>query len=406
MDKTHSLLARQLKHHFPDANALPENLQQFIEAVNAAYWQSDDDRRMVERSLELRSQELIATNSQLRAALDSTSNGILVVDRDGKISSYNQKFVELWQIPPVALAAQNDTKALNFVLDQLKEPEAFLKKVLELYSQPEAESFDILEFKDGRVFERSSKPQLVNGESVGRVWSFSDITAHKQAEEQIKATLREKEVLLKEIHHRVKNNMQVISSLLSLQAGYIQNQEVLRLFKESEGRIRSMALIHEKLYQTENLGQVDFSEYIPSLTNHLMSAYASATTAVALRLNIEPIALGLDAAIPCGLIINELVSNALKHAFGQRERGDITIEFHRKNIPPQGAAEVLILRVKDNGVGFPEKFDFRQSTSLGLQLVLSLVKQLNGKIRHYYRNGTQFQITFQKTETIKRRMHP
>lgn len=315
MEKIHSLLARQLKRHFADATVIPENVQRFIAAVNAAYWQSDDDRRMVERSLELSSQELIETNSQLRATLDSTSNGILVVDCDGKIASYNKNFVEMWRIPATVLASKDDAVALNFVLDQLKEPEVFLNKVMELYSRADAESYDILEFKDGRVFERSSKPQLVNGESVGRVWSFFDITAHKQAEEQIKATLHEKEVLLKEIHHRVKNNLQVISSLLSLQAGYIQNQETLRLFKESEGRIRSMALVHEKLYQTENLGQIDFAEYIPSLTNHLMSAYASASTAVALRLNIEHITLGLDAAIPCGLIINELVSNALKHAF-------------------------------------------------------------------------------------------
>ena len=399
MEKIHSLLARQLKRHSPGAG--PEHLQGFIAAVNAAYWQSDDDRRMVERSLELSSQELIETNSQLRATLDSTSNGILVVDRDGKISSYNRKFVEMWRIPPAVLATKDDAEALNFVLDQLKQSDVFINKVMELYSRPDAESYDILEFKDGRVFERSSKPQLVNGESIGRVWTFSDITAHKQAEEQIKISLHEKEVLLKEIHHRVKNNMQVISSLLNLQAGYIQNQEMLRLFKESEGRIRSMALIHEKLYQTEDLAQIDFAEYIPSLTNHLMSAYASMATAVALRLNIEHITLGLDAAIPCGLIINELASNALKHAFVKRERGDLMIDFHRKNGRRHSAEDGLILSVKDNGVGLPENFDFRQSTSLGLQLVMALVKQLNGKITHYHRNGTQFRIEFKPVEKAK-----
>ena len=399
MEKIHSLLARQLKRHSPSAG--PENLQGFITAVNTAYWQSDDDRRMVERSLELSSQELIETNSQLRATLDSTSNGILVVDRDGKISSYNRKFVEMWRIPPAVLATKDDAEALNFVLDQLKQSDVFINKVMELYSRPDAESYDILEFKDGRVFERSSKPQLVNGESIGRVWTFSDITAHKQAEEQIKISLHEKEVLLKEIHHRVKNNMQVISSLLNLQAGYIQNQEMLRLFKESEGRIRSMALIHEKLYQTEDLAQIDFAEYIPSLTNHLMSAYASMATAVALRLNIEHITLGLDAAIPCGLIINELASNALKHAFVKRERGDLMIDFHRKNGRRHSAEDGLILSVKDNGIGLPENFDFRQSTSLGLQLVMALVKQLNGKITHYHRNGTQFRIEFKPVEKAK-----
>ncbi len=526
MDKIHSLLARQLKRHFADPAAVPEGVHDFIAAVNAAYWQFDDDRRMVERSLELSSQELVETNSQLRAifetlpdlffhiddtgkiidyktgnisgfsfspevllgkyiqempipewreqfgaayrqvrekkslvtieysappqggtefyearllplleehvavmirkitrrklaeqaleksysllrtTLDSTSNGILVVDHDGKMASYNQRFAEMWKIPEAVLAAGDDAAALNFVLDQLKEPEVFLNKVRELYSQPTAESYDILEFKDGRVFERYSRPQLVNGKGEGRVWSFFDITAHKQAEGKIKASLHEKEVLLKEIHHRVKNNMQVISSLLSLQAGYIQNPEALRLFKESENRIRSMALVHEKLYQTEDLTKIDFAEYIPSLTNHLMSSYANANTAIALRLNIEHITLGLDAAIPCGLIINELVSNALKHAFGKQERGDITIDFHRKDRRRDDDGS-LVLRVQDNGVGLPEKFDFRQGASLGLKLVVSLTKQLKGKITHHNpaSRGAEFRIEFKPAETNKRKSH-
>jgi len=526
VEKMHSLLARQLKRHF--AGAVPENLHGFIAAVNAAYWQSDDDRRMVERSLELSSQELVEANSQLRAlfealpdlffhidhagkiidcktgnldgfdfspemllgkfieempipewreqfgeafrqvrekkslvtiecsaqrqsgtefyevrllplfedhvgaiirnitrrklaeqaleksfallhtTLDSTSNGILVTDREGRITDCNQRFVEMWRVPDTTLAAKDEAAILNFMLGQLKKNGVFLNRVKTLSRRPLAESFDMLEFEDGRVFEHYSKPQVVNGESLGRIWSFFDISAHRQAEDKIKATLREKEVLLREIHHRVKNNMQVISSLLSLQAGYIQNPEALRLFKESEGRIRSMALVHEKLYQSEELAQIDFAEYIPSLTNHLMSAYASASTAVGLRLHIEHITLGLDAAIPCGLIINELVSNALKHAFAQREHGDITIQFPHKNVfndgQPSGDAASLVLSVKDNGVGLPEKFDFRQGASLGLKLVLSLVRQLRGKITHQNRNGAEFRIEFKQSEKSKRKV--
>jgi len=189
----HNLLKRQLKIYFGDSLQFPAKWQKFVEAVNDAYMQSDVDRGMIERSLDLSSQELLHTNSEMRAlisllsaTIESTADGILVVNREGKIVSFNQKFIEMWHIPQQIIESRDDDQALSFVLDQLKDPEGFLNKVRQLYANPEAESYDELIFKHGRVFERYSKPQRIGKAVVGRVWNFRDITDRKRAEEEIK----------------------------------------------------------------------------------------------------------------------------------------------------------------------------------------------------------------------------
>jgi PAS domain S-box-containing protein len=197
-----------------------------------------------------------------------------------------------------------------------------------------------------------------------------DITERKRAEEKIKAALKEKEVLLKEIHHRVKNNLQIISSLLYLQAKRTEHPGAVAALRESRNRIKSMALIHERLYQSPNLASVDMGEYTRDLVSDLRRSHSTEESSVRLKLNIEDIPLGITEAIPCGLIINELVSNALKHAFP------------------------ITLTISDNGIGFPEHVDFRKSPSLGLTLINSLVEQLGGAIELNRRGGTTFTITF------------
>ena len=192
MKNIHSLLKRQLKKHLVEPFCIPKELQEMFDAINNAYIQSDIDRNMLERSLDLSSQELLATNTEiqetlslLNATIESTRDGILVVDLTGKIMSFNTKFVDMWHIPPYILDSRDDSAALSCVLDQLSDPEIFIKKVQELYAQPDAESYDLLQFKDGRIFERYSRPQKIMGRSVGRVWSFRDITKRKKNEEQI-----------------------------------------------------------------------------------------------------------------------------------------------------------------------------------------------------------------------------
>ncbi len=211
----------------------------------------------------------------------------------------------------------------------------------------------------------------------------------RKAEEKVKASLKEKEVLLREIHHRVKNNLQIICSLLSLQARYIKDGRDTEMLKESQDRIRSMALTHEKLYQSENLANIDSREYITDLVYSLFQSY-DMTEEITLTMDVEDVSLGIDAAVPCGLIINELVSNALKYAFPDR-KGEMTVLFH-------AVGGVYELVVKDDGVGMPEDIDFRNTNTLGLRLVTLLAEgQLDGRVRLFRNGGTEFHITFRET---------
>lgn len=211
----------------------------------------------------------------------------------------------------------------------------------------------------------------------------------KQAEEQIKASLREKEVLLQEVHHRVKNNMQIISSLLRLQSRKIKGKRALQAFESSCNRVKSMVLIHERLYQSRDFARVDFAEYVHGLTNHLFSLYQMSPEAVKLDINIKNIFLDLNTAIPCGLIVNELVSNSLKHAFPDDRKGRIKIVMKslKKN--------EIELTASDNGVGIPDEMDIRDIKSLGLHLVSILAEdQLRGNLKLDKTKGTRFEIKF------------
>jgi PAS domain S-box-containing protein len=227
------------------------------------------------------------------------------------------------------------------------------------------------------------------GRITNRVIVVRDITERKQAEDRIKASLKEKEVLLREIHHRVKNNLQIISSLLNLQSDYIEDKRDLEMIKESQDRVKSMALIHEKLYRSENLAEINSREYITELVQDLVRSYF-AGGGIALVIEVDDFPLEIDAAIPCGLIINELVSNSLKHAFPDG-KGKLTVRLRSVD----RSAELIVC---DDGVGIPEDVDFRNTESLGLRLVTILVEdQIGGEIRLDRSKGTAFYITFEKS---------
>lgn len=209
----------------------------------------------------------------------------------------------------------------------------------------------------------------------------------KRTERKILASLKEKDVLLKEIHHRVKNNMQIISSLLRLQSRGIENEKARKIFEVSQNRIKSIALIHETLYQSENLAKIDFSSYIRKLTTHLLSLYRREEKKLKLDLEVQKVFLDINKAIPCGLIINELVSNSLKHAFPKGTEGRISIRLSSDN----GS---FTLVVQDSGVGMPEEFALGKTDSLGLQIVNDLVQQLEGTLHLDQDFGTCFTITW------------
>jgi two-component sensor histidine kinase len=208
-----------------------------------------------------------------------------------------------------------------------------------------------------------------------------------QLYEQMEASLREKEVLLQEIHHRVKNNLQVISSLLNLQAGGLEDTRALDALRDSQGRVRSIALVHEKLYQSPDLAHIDFAAYTRELASALLRSYDAHTQGIALSTQIDDVLLGIDTAIPCGLILGELVSNALKHAFPGKRSGEITVGLRARS-------GETILTVGDDGIGLPADLDFRSPESLGLELVTTLVQQLDGTIELDGREGTLFKISF------------
>ncbi|MCF7886300.1 MAG: ATP-binding protein [Candidatus Marinimicrobia bacterium] len=218
---------------------------------------------------------------------------------------------------------------------------------------------------------------------------IAEIEERKKVENKLKKSLQEKDILLREIHHRVKNNLQIISSLLNLQSKKIKDRDARAAFQQSCDRIRTMAAIHNQLYRYENLAQIKFSKYVKDLTNYLFRSYSILSDHIKLNLEIdENIFLEIDKAIPCGLIINELVTNALKYAFPDQKEGHIEIEMNMKN------DKDVALVISDNGQGLPADFSFDNTDTLGVRLVNRLVDQLDGDFKYYNSNGTQFFITF------------
>jgi PAS domain S-box-containing protein len=239
-------------------------------------------------------------------------------------------------------------------------------------------------------YQRRQKGEDVPSRYEFTVSQIRDVTEQRQAEEQLKASLQEKEVLLREIHHRVKNNLQIISSLLNLQSQHIEDNKALEMFKESRLRIRSMAMVHEKLYRSKDLSRVDFKEYVQSLCYHLFQMYGVAPDTVALNLDIEDVLLDINSAIPCGLLVSELISNALKHAFPQGRQGEVTV-----SMKPVENGDIA-LEVRDNGVGLEDDLDLKNTESFGLQLVDMLTEQLQGTISIDRNGGTTFAIRFKE----------
>ncbi len=267
------------------------------------------------------------------------------------------------------------------------------KKLLEeLGSRGEVENLEAkFRMKDGTIVNglMSAKVMLVGG--VPHILSITrDITRLKEAEESVRASLREKEVLLKEVHHRVKNNLQVISGLLNLQAHHIDDPLGKEVYKESQNRVITMALIHEELYQKKDLSQVNFPEYLKNLAENLFASYGLDKDRVNLDVEAEDAQMVIDTAIPCGLIVNELVTNSLKHAFPGDRKGSIRITFRTTG------NKKYYLSVADTGVGLPKEMDFESTKTLGLKLVSVLAEQLGSRLELDSKAGTRFSLEFRE----------
>ncbi|MBD3233264.1 MAG: PAS domain-containing protein, partial [candidate division Zixibacteria bacterium] len=266
-----------------------------------------------------------------------------------------------------------------------KEGKSELLKAEHRIIRPDGDSHWVL--TQGKIIKNSKE------EPIRMVGTTTDINEQKLAQEKLEASLSEKEVLLKEIYHRVKNNLQVISSLFDLQLNHIRDDKARSVIKTNQNRIGLMAIIHEQLYQSPDLSMISFPEYIRNLVMSLFESYGVDYDKVSFEVGGDDVYLSIDAAIPCGLIINELVTNSLKHAFPQEDRGVISIEI-------SAIDDKYLLTVSDNGIGIPEHIDLKKSRSLGWQLISLLVDQLNGNIRKLPEKGATFRIEFMHIKPV------
>ncbi len=323
-------------------------------------------------------------NENILGSLNDMGDTLIIVDQNGCIKSVNRatcrrlgyREEELVGRRMSAVAAEGEPLFSPDGLRRLVKAGSISNYEMS-YRTRAGESIPMLFSGSVMTGEDGRTPEIVG---IAR-----DITEHLRAEELSKNML-----LIKEIHHRIKNNLQVISSLLYLQSAYVADEKTREMFRESQNRVRSMAILHEKLYQSRNLAGVDFAEYVRDLIRNLFMSYGVSLAGVEHTIDISGIILGMDTAVPCGLIVNELVTNALKHAFPDGRRGRVRVAMHREGeAPPR-----YVLSVWDDGKGFPEGVDFRATESLGLKLVCTLTEQLNGAIRLEREGGTRFSITF------------
>jgi PAS domain S-box-containing protein len=325
---------------------------------------------------------------QLAAIVESSEDAIISKTLEGIIISWNSGAEKIFGYSAEEAIGQPMTMLIPL---EREEEEA---KILAKITQGErVEPFDTVRHrKDGQLIDISVTISPVRDKS-GKISYASkiarDVTSRKQSELQLRSAYEREVVLIKEIHHRVKNNLQIISGLLYLQARQVENEQGRAIIQSCRNRILSMALLHEKLYRAQELDNIDFIGYIRSLTLNLENSYASPSTTISLDIQAETVKVDLDTAMYCGLIINELVSNALKYAFPEGRAGQIIIEFK------QDTVDHYTLIVRDNGIGMTEAINLKHAKSLGLQLVYSLVtQQLKGQISLEHDDGVTFKISF------------
>ena len=297
----------------------------------------------------------------------------------GPLSKLILNIAEVRQFGPYSV-----TFVENKSQDEIGKLSRAFSDLMEEVKKSNTEIQEYAQMLEEKVGERTAELEETNQQLM------EEIDERKKIETQISTSLKEKEVLLKEIHHRVKNNLQVISSLLNLQSRLIPDETSKAMFTESMNRVKAMALIHERLYQSKDITNIDFNEYVRALVSELYASYMISTNKIKTKILIEDVDFTIDTAIPCGLIINELFSNSLKYAFPNDKNGTISIKLLKK------ADFNYELIIGDDGIGLPKKVDIRKSGSLGLRLVFGLAEeQLAGDLKINQENGTEFVINFQ-----------
>ena len=332
-------------------------------------------------------EELLFQNILMKTQQEVSLDGILIVDEHDKIISFNKRFADIWEIPDSIMSLQSSEKALQYVLPKLTNPDEFATRIRDLYKNKQEESYEEIALTDGKILERYSSPMFgSNDEYYGRIWYYRDITDRKEAEKEIQKQLTEKETLLREVHHRVKNNICNIEGLLTLQSDSTANSEVQTALQDTISRVQSMRVLYDKLLLDTDYHNVSVREYTESLIDALVEVFAAGKN-VNIDMQIDDFRAATKVVIPMGIIINELLTNVFKYAFKGRGGGRVSI-----TITKSGSTADLIIH--DNGIGIDEKIELNESPGFGLTIVQMLADQLQGSYSITNDNGTKSIIRF------------
>jgi PAS domain S-box-containing protein len=343
-------------------------------------------RKLLQERVEVKTKQLSTKNLELEKlslVASKTDNSVIIADHSGKIEWVNDGFTRMTGQSKEILGRGIEEIGVYQNVDKVIS-DAIIEKHSKIFESHVKRS-------DGKEMWISSTltPIFEHGDTLKKlVFVDTDITESKKMEQQIIASLKEKDVLLKEIHHRVKNNLQIIISLLNLQSGYIKDEETLKAVREGQNRVRSMALVHEKFYQADELAEIDFGDYTEKLVHFLRQSYGDDNTNVEFSVRTDGVTLDMDHAMPCGMLVTEIVSNSLKYAFPNHRPGKIDIEM--KKYP----GKKIMFSISDNGIGLPANFDIDHSDTLGMQLIGALAKQVDGEVMVSSKNGAKFSVTF------------
>jgi PAS domain S-box-containing protein len=346
-------------------------------------------------TLQQRNDEIMAAGMLADSIIEQAGEAIVVCAEDGMIIRASRITHRLCGVNPL-LTSFDELLPLQRIAT------GSFFSVMPLMKSGESENSEVVFTRsDNQIFNlllNATPLSNIQNRIFGCVVTLIDITDRKKADEQIRASLREKEVLLKEIHHRVKNNLQIIASLLKLQSRYCSDGKTVDVFRECQDRVRAMANVHSLLYRSKDFARINFRDYVRETTGELLRIYQKSPVNISLDFHADEVMLSIDEAIPCSLIINELVTNALKYAFTETGHGEIRIELAETE---QG----IRLVVKDNGIGFPPELNFRETETLGLQLVNMLVKQLDGTMEQTIDGGTGYALQFGKKRDSKEALY-
>ena len=349
-------------------------------------------RRLLEERVEVKTRQLSEKNQELEKlslVASRADNAVVITDAAGRIEWTNEAFSRLTGIPSGTIQGWKGKKISE--LGVYANIESAIAEAIVERTSRRFES-NVLTPTGKRAWLSSTLTPVYDEQGALKklVLVDTDITDGKLLDEKTKSALHEKEVLLKEIHHRVKNNLQIIISLLNLQSDYIKDEQTLKAVTEGQNRVRSMALVHEKFYQAEEVTEINFQDYTEKLCRFLYQSYGNGSDRIQVNVISDPgIAFDMDTAMPCGLLLNEIVSNCYKYAFPGERNGEITVEFRRTG------ENRILMTIRDNGIGLPEGFTVESSESLGMQLIQALTNQLEGDLRvQNSSGGTRFEIEF------------